>query len=80
MIVGMHPQHFLRYQFQRQQQFSTVSQQKVHVRAREFNHQVGILEFGVRIIPGFNREPEIEAPACEYRSKIFFDFGTGAGN
>src|SRR5580704_10334714 len=40
MIVGVQPQRFLRYQFERQQQLRPICQQQFHVAALEFGDNV----------------------------------------
>jgi len=60
MIVGMHAQHFLRHQFERQQQFRAICQQEIHVFALEFDDEIGILEIGNRIVARLELKLQLE--------------------
>jgi len=65
MIVGMHPQHFLRNQLQRKQQFRAVRQQHIDICSLELHNQIGILKIRMGIVA---------------RLKVEFQFETRIGN
>ena len=60
MIIRVQPQHFLRHQFQREQQFRPVGKQPIHVRAAELNNYVRTF-IRIAVVAGLNCEIEFEA-------------------
>src|SRR5580692_2132560 len=73
MIVGVQPQRFLRYQFERQQQLRPICQQQFHVAALEFDDNVRVFKIRMAVISGFDGEVQIELAAGDNLTKKLLD-------
>ena len=60
MIVGMHAQHFLRHQLQRQQQLRAIGQQKIDVFPLELHQQIRILKIRIRMVAWLKLKTQLE--------------------
>jgi hypothetical protein len=65
MIVGMHSQHFLRDQFQGEQQFGAIRQQHFHVFALKFDEEIGVFKLRIAGIAGLQPESQMKARAVD---------------
>ena len=76
MLVGMHSQHFLRHQFEAKKQFGFVGEKQLDIRAFEFDGDIGVLEIGVGVAPGLDKEIELKTGIVDGLAKELFDSRT----
>ncbi len=76
VIVGVHPQHFLRDEFQREQQFRAIAQQEFDVIAFEFYEKIGIFEVRIRMVARFEPKAEAKARVVDYLPEKLLDPGS----
>ena len=61
MVLGRNAEHLQRELLQSEQQFAAIRQKQVDVVARELHDDVGIFQFGVRMLPGRDFEIQFES-------------------
>lgn len=75
MVIGWDSERFHRQKFERQKQLRFIGEQEIEILAMEADHQLGVLNVGVRIITRLHLEAQIEAHRADHSAKEIFDAG-----
>lgn len=76
MLVRVHPEHFLRHQFEAEKELGAIRQQQLHIAPAEFHGEVGVFEIGVRVSPWLDDEVEVETGILNRLPQKLLDAGT----
>jgi len=76
MIVGVHAQHFLRDQFEREQKLGAVAEEEIDIGALEFYDQIRVFKIRVAVVAGLQPETQTKAGIVDDAPKELLDPGT----